>query len=160
MSYYSSRPKHTASHALYSSSWPKHTVVHALPFLTPKAYSHTRWSCLLLYSAILRSRVLIALLSHVISKWVIVAFYSMFWISTEVVHVQHCLLITWLVPCETAVILACSVYTIQPCTMSHHYMQSHIHRMHVCLAGTCHPHFWQNDQDLLHATAVTQGWNR
>ena len=39
-------------------------------------------------------------------------------------------------------------------------MQSHIHRMHVCLAGTCHLHFWQNDQDLLCATVETQGWNR
>ena len=28
-----------------------------------------------------------------------------------------------------------------------------------CLAVTCHLHFWQNDQDLLHATVVTQGWN-
>ena len=24
---------------------------------------------------------------------------------------------------------------------------------------TCHLHFWQNDQGLLRATAVTQGWN-
>ena len=69
--------------------------------------------------------------------------------------------ITRLVPCETAVILTCSVHTVQPCTMSHHYMQlSHIHRMHVCLAGACHLHFWQNDQDLLRATVETQGWNR
>ena len=36
-------------------------------------------------------------------------------------------------------------------------MQSHTHRMHVCLAVTCHLHFRQNDQDFffLHATAVT-----
>ena len=27
------------------------------------------------------------------------------------------------------------------------------------LAVTCHLHFWQNDRDLLRATAVTQGWN-
>ena len=45
-------------------------------------------------------------------------------------------------------------------TMSHHYVQSHIHRMCVCLAGTCHLHFWQNGQDLLRATVETQGWNR
>ena len=31
--------------------------------------------------------------------------------------------------------------------------------MYACLAVTCHLHFWQNDQDLLHATAVTWGWN-
>ena len=29
----------------------------------------------------------------------------------------------------------------------------------VSLAVTCHLNFWQNDQDLLRATAVTQGWN-
>ena len=29
----------------------------------------------------------------------------------------------------------------------------------MCLAVTCHLHFWQNDRDILRATAVTQGWN-
>ena len=29
----------------------------------------------------------------------------------------------------------------------------------MCLGVTCHLHFWQNDQGLLCATAVTQGWN-
>ena len=29
----------------------------------------------------------------------------------------------------------------------------------MCLAVTCHLHFWQNDWGLLHATAVAQGWN-
>ena len=39
-------------------------------------------------------------------------------------------------------------------------MQSHIRKMHACLAVTCHLHFWQNDRDLLRATsAVTRGWN-
>ena len=41
-----------------------------------------------------------------------------------------------------------------------HFMQRHIHKVHVCLAVTCHLHFWQNDWDLLHATAVTWEWNR
>ena len=40
-----------------------------------------------------------------------------------------------------------------------HFIQSHISRMHVCLAATCHLHFWQNHRDLLRATAITQGWN-
>ena len=40
-----------------------------------------------------------------------------------------------------------------------HFMQSHIHKVYACLAVTCHLHFWQNDWDLLHATAVTWGWN-
>ena len=31
-------------------------------------------------------------------------------------------------------------------------------RVHVCLAVTCHLHFWQNDQDLLRATAGTWRW--
>ena len=38
-------------------------------------------------------------------------------------------------------------------------MQSHICKVCACLAVTCHLRFWQNDQDLLCATAVTQGWN-
>ena len=53
-----------------------------------------------------------------------------------------------------------SVYTIQPCTrLQCHFIQSHISRVYACLAVTCHLHFWQNDQDLLHATVVTWGWN-
>ena len=55
---------------------------------------------------------------------------------------------------------ASSVYTIQPCTrLWRHFIQSHIGRAYVCLAVTCHLHFWQNDRDLLRATAVTRGWN-
>ena len=33
-------------------------------------------------------------------------------------------------------------------------------RVYACLGATCHLHFWQSDQALLHATAVKQGWNR
>ena len=44
--------------------------------------------------------------------------------------------------------------TCAPC----HFMQSHIRKVYVNV--TCHLHFWQNDQDLSHATAVTQGWYR
>ena len=33
-------------------------------------------------------------------------------------------------------------------------------KVHACLAVSCYLHFWQNDQDLLHATAVTWEWNR
>ena len=46
-------------------------------------------------------------------------------------------------------------YNRAPC----HSTQSHICRVYACLAVTCHLHFWQNDRDLLRATAVTQGWN-
>ena len=38
-------------------------------------------------------------------------------------------------------------------------MQGHIRTVHVYLAVTCHLHFWQNDQDLLRANAVTRRWN-
>ena len=55
---------------------------------------------------------------------------------------------------------ASSVWTIQPYTSLHcHFIWSCICKMYVCLAVTCHLHFWQNDQDLLRAAAVTQGWN-
>ena len=33
------------------------------------------------------------------------------------------------------------------------------HTVHVCLTVTCHLHFWQNDRDLLNATAVKRGKN-
>ena len=46
----------------------------------------------------------------------------------------------------------CTPYNHAPC----HFMQSHIHTVHACLAVTCHLHYWQNDWSHLHATAVTQ----
>ena len=47
----------------------------------------------------------------------------------------------------------CTPYNHAPC----HFMQSHLYQVYVCLAVTCPLHFWLNDQDLLRATAVTQG---
>ena len=67
-------------------------------------------------------------------------------------------LAVWLVPHETAAVSAqvlCTPYNHAPC----HFMQSHIRKVYVCLAVTCHLQFWQNDRDLLRATAVTRGWN-
>ena len=64
----------------------------------------------------------------------------------------------WLVPHETAAVSAqvlCAPYNHAPC----HFIQSHIRKVYACLAVTCHLHFWQNDRDLLHAAAVTRGWN-
>ena len=52
--------------------------------------------------------------------------------------------------------ILCTSYSHAPC----HFMQSHIRHVHVCLAVTCHLHLWQNDWDLVCATAVTQGRNR
>ena len=66
--------------------------------------------------------------------------------------------LAWLVPHETAAVSAqvpCTPYNHAPC----HFMQSHIHEVYACLAVTCHLHCWQNDRDLLRATAVTRGWN-
>ena len=39
------------------------------------------------------------------------------------------------------------------------FNKSHIRKVYVCLAVTCHLHFWQNDRDFLRATVVTRGWN-
>ena len=49
----------------------------------------------------------------------------------------------------------CTPYNHVP----YHFMQSHICKVYAYLAVTCHLHFWQNDRGLLHATAVTWGWN-
>ena len=48
----------------------------------------------------------------------------------------------------------CTPHNHAPC----HFMQSHKRKVHAYLAVTCH--FWQKDRDLLHATAVTWGWNK
>ena len=66
--------------------------------------------------------------------------------------------LAWLLPHETATILAqilCTPYNYAPC----HFVQSHMRKVHACLAATCHLHFWSNDWDFLRATAVTGGWN-
>ena len=71
-----------------------------------------------------------------------------------------------------------SVYTMHPCaSLQRHFMQSaslqcHFmqsaslqcyfmksHKSRVHVTGTCHLHFWQNGQDLLHATVETWGWD-
>ena len=67
--------------------------------------------------------------------------------------------LAWLVPHETAAISAqvlCTPYNHASC----HLMQSHIRKVYASLGVTCHLHLWQKDRDLLHATAVTRGWNR
>ena len=78
-----------------------------------------------------------------------------FWISTEVVYLQ-CLL-GW---CHMKLLLSWPKFCVHHTTMHHVTMQNHIRKVYACLAVTCHLHFWQNDRDLLHAIAVTQGWNR
>ena len=68
------------------------------------------------------------------SNWVTVAFYSAFWISTEVVYLSTVqLLHGW---CHLKLLplwhVLCTPYNHAPC----HLMQSHIHRVHVCLVVT------------------------
>ena len=70
------------------------------------------------------------------------------------------LVITWLFATQNCCRLGASCVHHTTMHLSRHFMQSHIPRVHVCLAVTCHLHFWQNDRDLLRATAVTRGWNR
>ena len=102
------------------------------------------------YSAILRSRA-DSLRSHVIlHEWL--ALFSAF------LNIHRSGVLTtlaWLVPRETAAILAqvlSTPYNHAPCR----FMQSHIRKVYACLAVTCHLHFWQYDRDLLRATAVTR----
>ena len=55
-------------------------------------------------------------------------------------------------------LLARLVCTMQPCTsLQCHFIRSHIRRAE-CMCNRP-PAFWQNDRDLLQATAVTRGWN-
>ena len=107
-----------------------------------------------LYSTILCSQA-DSLHSHVTTRVT-----SFFVYRTFLIHQSGVLTaLAWLVPHETAAISAqvlCTPYNHAPC----HFMQSHIHKVYACLAVTCHLHFWQNDRDLLCATAVTRGWNR
>ena len=61
-------------------------------------------------------------------------------------------------PHETVAVSAqvlCTPYNHAPC----HIMQSPLRKVYMCLAVTCHLHVWQDDWDLLRATAVTRGWN-
>ena len=53
------------------------------------------------------------------SKWVTVAFYSAFWMSTEVVYLHLVLVVSWLVPYGSATVSARSVHIAQPCTICH-----------------------------------------
>ena len=87
------------------------------------------------------------------------AFYSAFFVLFFEYPPKWCSwALAWLVPHETAAVLAQVLHTPYnhvPC----HFMQSHICKVYACLAVTCHLHLWQNDRDLLRATVVTRGWN-
>ena len=92
------------------------------------------------------------------SKWVI--FCNAFWTSTKLVYLQRCLVVAWLMPCETVAVLVhvlCTLYNHAP--VYGHFIRSHMCGVHPCLFVTCHLHFWQNDQDLLRDDAEIHGWN-
>ena len=82
------------------------------------------------------------------------AFYSAFLADPPVVYLQR-----WHGWCHMKLLpsrrVLCTPNNHAPC----HFMQSHIRKVYACLSVTCHLHFWQNDRDLLRASAVTRGWN-
>jgi len=111
------------------------------PFHLPFGFNQLHWSFTILFN---RGEVVVvvvdfffssrftALLTPVIpNEWQPVLYSAFLTISTELEYLQRCLVVTWLVPQETAAISARFVYTTQPCTMSRHFMQSHIRRVHV-----------------------------
>ena len=81
------------------------------------------------------------------SEYVTIAFYSV-WCTYSAIWHGWCQI--KLLPSRRT--LCVPHTTMHQFTMSLH--SSHIYRVHVCLAVTCHLHCWQNDQDLLHATVV------
>ena len=140
----------------------------SLPILMQKSFWW--WRCSDRYIWIddrLYSAIFSALLSRLTaltcgSTWVTSFLYNLIILIARVffnIHWSGVLTaLAWLMPHETAAVMMqvlCTPYNYVPC----HFMQSHIHKVYVCLAVTCHLHFWQNDWDLLRATAVTQGWN-
>ena len=77
------------------------------------------------------------------------------------IWLQRCFVVMWLVPRTAAAIWAhirCTGKNPAPVYSVTSSEATHAGNI-VCLAVTCHPHLWQNDQDLLRATAVTRGWN-
>ena len=111
------------------------------------------WWWLLWYSAILRSRADSLRSCVILHEW-LAYFIARFLISTEVVYLQrwHGWFHMKLLPSRRVL---CTPYNRAPCQ----FMQSHIRNVHACLVVTYHLHFWQDDRDLLRATAVTRGWN-
>ena len=134
--------------ASFTTCWSKHSTLMITKWLEG-ADQHgdlgvLHHSTLLLpfiqrYSLLLSS--LTALMSHATLNEQLYPFIVM-------VYQQRYLVVTWLVPCETAAVSVQVLYP--PCnSLQCHIIQSHIGRVCVCLAVNCHLHFWQNNQDLL-----------
>ena len=72
------------------------------------------------------------------------------------------MVITWLVPHETADVLAytvCAPYNHAPVFSVTSFKATDVGCM-SSFTVTCHLHFWQNDKELLLSAVSTQGWNR
>ena len=78
-------------------------------------------------------------------------FIARFWISTEVVYLSSGMAGAAWNCCRLG---ASYVYTMLHVTSC---KATYIRKVYACLAVICHLHFWQNDRDLLRATAVTRG---
>ena len=77
-------------------------------------------------------------------------------LSLYTVHFEYPSKWLQLVPYETTAVsvqVLCTPYNHAP------VYSVILFEVHVCSAVTCYLHFWQNGQDLLCVTAVTQGWN-
>ena len=107
-----------------------------------------------LFSALLGRPIALACGSTWLSRFI--AFFVLFFVFN--IHRSGVLTaLAWLVLHETAAVSAqvlCTPYNPAPC----HFKATYV-KVYACLAVTCHLHFWQNDRDLLRATAVTRGWN-
>ena len=81
-------------------------------------------------------------------------------IIIEVEFLQHCSVVRWLVTRETAAVSAHGMFTAYNNTpVSSVTLFEATYAGCMCVAVTCHLHFWQNERDLLDATAVTRGWD-
>ena len=100
-----------------------------------------------------------------VSEWATVAlrYYNVHFFSYPQKWCTHMayIVVTWLVPLETAVILEHVLLT--PYNHAPVYSVTLSKATYIgytaCLAVTCQLHFWQNDQDILHAIGLTRGWN-
>ena len=107
-----------------------------------------RWWCWLSYSTILHFWADSLCSSHtwILSEWLL----RFFTAHSEYLlkYLQHCLVVTWLVPRRTAAVLAhimCTLRNNAPCRITSG--KNPVFRVHACLALTHHLHFWAECHD-------------
>ena len=105
-----------------------------------------------LFSALLSRLIALACGSAWVTSFIVC--FCCCWISTEVVHLQR-----WYGWCHMKLLPSWHFLWTPYTQATYHFMQSYICKVHACLAVTCYLHFWQNDRDLVRATAVTRGCN-